>query len=126
MVGALLALVSACAAPRQDRRLRAGRDDAGAGFGEGLASFYGPGLYGRKMANGEVLRRGMRIAAHRTLRFGTCLDVRNLRNGRATRVHVTDRGPFVGGRVLDVSEVAADELGMRSEGVTRVRFQRCD
>src|SRR5688572_14602584 len=107
LAGALSAgsLLSGCAAPRQERRSRdvtgtsAGSD---VDPGEGWASFYGPGLYGNKMANGEVLRRGMRIAAHRTFRFGTCLEVQSVRTGRSTRVHVTDRGPFVRDRVLDV------------------------
>jgi len=92
---------------------------------EGEASWYGPGLYGRKTASGEVLRPGMLTAAHRTLPFGTCLRVKNLENGRSVEVRVNDRGPYAGGRIIDVSEAAARALGMRGQGVTRVRLERC-
>jgi len=92
---------------------------------EGEASWYGPGLYGRKTASGEVLRPGTMTAAHRTLPFGTCLRVTNLENGRAVEVRVNDRGPYAAGRILDVSETAARALGMRGQGITRVRLERC-
>jgi rare lipoprotein A len=92
---------------------------------EGEASWYGPGLYGRKTASGEVLRPGTLTAAHRTLPFGTCLRVINLENGRAVQVRVNDRGPYAAGRILDVSETAAHALGMHGRGVTRVRLERC-
>ena len=92
---------------------------------EGEASWYGPGLYGRKTASGEVLRPGTMTAAHRTLPFGTCLRVTNLENGRVVEVRVNDRGPYAAGRILDVSETAARALGMHGRGVTRVRLDRC-
>jgi rare lipoprotein A len=92
---------------------------------EGEASWYGPGLYGRKTASGEVLRPGTLTAAHRTLPFGTCLRVTNLENGRVVEVRVNDRGPYAAGRILDVSETAARALGMHGRGVTRVRLERC-
>jgi rare lipoprotein A len=92
---------------------------------EGEASWYGPGLYGRKTASGEVLRPGTLTAAHRTVPFGTCLRVTNLENGRAVEVRVNDRGPYAAGRIIDVSEAAATALGMRGRGVTRVRLERC-
>ena len=92
---------------------------------EGEASWYGPGLYGRKTASGEVLRPGTLTAAHRTLPFGTCLRVTNLENGRAVEVRVNDRGPYAASRIIDVSETAARALGMRGQGVTRVRLDRC-
>lgn len=92
---------------------------------EGEASWYGPGLYGRKTASGEVLRPGTMTAAHRTLPFGTCLRVTNLENGRVVEVRVNDRGPYAAGRILDVSESAARTLGMHGKGVTRVRLERC-
>jgi len=72
-----------------------------------------------------VLRPGTLTAAHRTLPFGTCLRVTNLENGRAVEVRVNDRGPYVAGRILDVSETAARALGMHGRGVTRVRLERC-
>jgi rare lipoprotein A len=92
---------------------------------EGEASWYGPGLYGRKTASGEVLRPGTLTAAHRTLPFGSCLRVTNLENGRAVEVRVNDRGPYSGDRIVDVSESAARALGMHAKGVTRVRLDRC-
>jgi peptidoglycan lytic transglycosylase len=97
----------------------------GGGGEEGDASWYGPGLYGRKTASGEVLRPGTMTAAHRTLPFGTCLRVTNLENGRAVEVRVNDRGPYAAGRIVDVSESAARTLGMHGKGVTRVRLERC-
>ena len=95
------------------------------GSQEGNASWYGPGLYGRRTASGEVLRPGELTAAHRTLPFGSCLRVTNLDNGRSVQVRVNDRGPFVDDRIVDVSEAAAEALGMRARGVARVRLQRC-
>ena len=96
------------------------------GAQEGAASWYGPGLYGRKTASGEVLRPGTLTAAHRTLPFGTCLRVTNLENGRTVQVRVNDRGPFTDDRIVDLSEAAASALGMRASGVARVRLQRCE
>jgi rare lipoprotein A len=98
---------------------------SGGGGEEGEASWYGPGLYGRKTASGEVLRPGSLTAAHRTLPFGTCLRVTNLENGRVVEVRVNDRGPYAAGRIVDVSETAARALGMHGRGVTRVRLDRC-
>lgn len=92
---------------------------------EGEASWYGPGLYGRKTASGEVLRQGTLTAAHRTLPFGTCLRVTNLENGQVVEVRVNDRGPYAGNRIVDLSEAAARALGMHGRGVTRVRLERC-
>jgi rare lipoprotein A (peptidoglycan hydrolase) len=112
LVGLLLAV--GCA-----RNVRPG------GGEEGEASWYGPGLYGRRTASGEVLRPGDFTAAHRTLPFGTCLRVLNLDNGRSVEVRVNDRGPFASGRILDVSEAAARALGMHGRGVVRVRLERC-
>ena len=64
------------------------------------------------------------IAAHRTLPFGTRVRVYNLENGRSAVVVIVDRGPFARGRVIDVSTIAADALGMRQAGVVRVRLER--
>jgi rare lipoprotein A len=64
------------------------------------------------------------IAAHRTLRFGTQVKVINLDNGRSTIVKIVDRGPFIRGRIIDVSTIAADALGFRQAGVAHVRIGR--
>ena len=92
---------------------------------EGAISFYGEGFEGRATASGERFDPGGLTAAHRTLPFGTCLVVENLANGRRVRVRVNDRGPYHGGRILDVSEAAAVRLGMVQAGVSRARLWRC-
>jgi len=73
-------------------------------------------------ASGERADPDAMAAAHRTLPFGTLVKVANLRNGREITVRINDRGPFVKGRVIDVTRAAAGELGFRSQGVTRVRI----
>jgi rare lipoprotein A len=95
-------------------------------LGEGIASFYGPGLHGRPTANGERFNQNAMTAAHRKLSFGTCVRVVNLTNGRQVRVRVNDRGPYVEGRIIDVSRAAAVKLDMLEKGVARVRLYRCD
>lgn len=86
----------------------------------GLASWYGPGYEGRLTASGEVFDAAGLTAAHQTLRFGAVLRVTHLGNGREVEVRVNDRGPFVEGRILDLSQGAAEILGMIDEGVALV------
>ncbi len=86
------------------------------------ASYYGPGFHGRKTASGRVFRQGELTAAHRSWRFGTRVRVTNLRNGRDVVVTITDRGPFVRGRGLDLSTGAARVIGATSSGVVPVRL----
>lgn len=88
----------------------------------GTASWYGKPFHGRQTASGERYDMYRLTAAHPTLPFGTVLEVRNLDNGRVCRVRVTDRGPFVRGRILDVSYAAAKELGMVGPGTARVEL----
>lgn len=92
----------------------------------GHASFYGRELAGRKTASGEVFRPENLTAAHRSLPFGTRLKVDNLQNGRSVVLRINDRGPFVRGRMLDVSLGAARALGFVAAGTTRVRIERID
>jgi rare lipoprotein A len=92
---------------------------------EGLASYYGPGLAGRPTASGEKFDPKDLTAAHKKLPFGTCLRVVNMENGRSVEVRVNDRGPFVQGRVVDVSLAAARQLDMLKKGLARVRIYRC-
>ena len=94
-------------------------------LGEGLASYYASSLHGRPTANGERYDRGALTAAHRSLRFGTCVTVVNVENGRTVQVRVNDRGPFAKGRVIDVSEAAAERLGLIGPGLARVRLLPC-
>ncbi|MCH7958545.1 MAG: septal ring lytic transglycosylase RlpA family protein [Candidatus Hydrogenedentes bacterium] len=87
----------------------------------GLASWYGKPYHGRPTASGERFNRHDLTAAHRTLPFGTVIKVKHLGNGRTVKVTINDRGPFVKGRIIDLSEAAAKRLNMLNEGVARVR-----
>ena len=89
----------------------------------GLASWYGLQHQGRLTASGERFDEAKLTAAHRTLPLDTKVKVTNLENGRSIEVKVNDRGPYIGGRVLDVSTRAARELGMESEGLALVRIE---
>jgi rare lipoprotein A len=89
----------------------------------GQASWYGYPFYGRKTANGEIYRPGTMTAAHPSLPFGTRVRVTNLNNGRSTVVRINDRGPYVGGRIIDLSETSAESIGMKSSGVAPVKIQ---
>ncbi len=116
----LIVLLFACAhAPRRSGEQR------GDALGEGTASYYGAAHRGRQTANGERFDPSALTAAHRTLPFGTCLRVENLRNQRSVEVRVNDRGPFVKGRIVDVSEAAARQLDFLREGIARVRLFLC-
>jgi rare lipoprotein A len=88
---------------------------------EGLASWYGEPFHGRTTASGEVFDMEALTAAHRTLPFGTVVEVLNLDNGRSITVRINDRGPFVSGRIIDLSRRAAGEIDMIGAGVVRVR-----
>lgn len=87
---------------------------------EGLASYYGKGFHGRRTANGEIMNKYDLTCAHKTLPFGTMLEVVNPRNNKSVVLRVNDRGPYSGKRIIDVSEKAAIELGMLRDGVIRV------
>ncbi len=89
----------------------------------GTASWYGGKFHGRRTASGQRYDMNAMTAAHRTLPFGTRVRVTNLRNDRAVVVTINDRGPFVRGRIIDVSRRAAERLGFRGHGTTRVRVQ---
>jgi rare lipoprotein A len=88
------------------------------------ASFYGPRFHGRRTANGERFDRFGLTAAHRTLPFGSLLRVTYPRSGRSIVVRVNDRGPYIRGRDLDLSEGAALRIGMHRAGVARLQVQR--
>jgi len=88
----------------------------------GVASWYGEPFHGRDTASGERYDMNDLTCAHPTLPFGTRLRVQNLDNGRSVTVRVTDRGPFVKERIVDVSRKAAEELGMIGPGTARVRI----
>lgn len=81
-------------------------------FQRGVASWYGPGFHGRLTANGERFNTNSLTAAHRTLPFGTRVRVTNARSGRSVIVRINDRGPFIKGRVIDLSKAAARAIGI--------------
>jgi rare lipoprotein A len=86
----------------------------------GLASWYGKDFHGKKTANGEIYDMYAITAAHKTLPFNTYVSVNNLENGRKLKVRINDRGPFVRGRIIDLSYKAADKLGIIGPGTARV------
>ena len=92
--------------------------------GNMTASWYGPQFHGRTTANGEVFNQLAYTAASKSLRFGTLLKVTNLRNNKSVIVRINDRGPYIGGRQLDLSKAAAQALGMVRRGVIRVNVQQ--
>jgi rare lipoprotein A len=87
----------------------------------GIASWYGPTFYGHRTANGETYAAGDLTAAHRTLPLPVNVRVTNLDNGKSLVVRVNDRGPFAKGRIIDLSEHAAELLGYKAKGTARVR-----
>ncbi len=89
----------------------------------GMASWYGPGFDGRPTATGERFDQNALTAAHKTLPLPGLVEVTNLDNGRTVVLRLNDRGPFVDGRIIDLSRGAADELGLLQRGVGRVRVR---
>jgi rare lipoprotein A len=90
---------------------------------EGIVSWYGAQFHNRRTASGERFDQSALTMAHPNLPFGTVARVTNLRNGRSVVVRVNDRGPFVGKRIADLSQAAADELGMLRKGLAKVRIE---
>ncbi|MDD4589814.1 MAG: septal ring lytic transglycosylase RlpA family protein [Parabacteroides sp.] len=90
---------------------------------EGLASFYHTRFHGKRSASGRVHDQNDMVAAHRTYPFGTFLKVTNLTNNKSVIVCVTDRGPRQRKRIIDVSASAAEALGFKRQGITRVRVE---
>jgi rare lipoprotein A len=114
----LAALLAACATTTPARRT-----PGAPGPETGEASWYGPTFHGKTTANGERYNMLLLTAAHRSLPFGTLVKVTNLSNGRTATVRINDRGPFLKGRILDLSYAAARALGANSPGVIRVRLE---
>lgn len=90
---------------------------------DGMASWYGPGFHGAKTASGEWFNQYALTAAHRYLPFGTWVRVTNLNNGSSVVVRINDRGPFTGGRVIDLSTAAARAIGIINSGVAPVSVE---
>ena len=92
----------------------------------GYASWYGEPYHGRRTASGEVYNMHDMTAAHKTLPMGSKVDVKNLDNGKDVHVRINDRGPFIEGRVIDLSYAAAKEIGLIGPGVALVRLTPFD
>lgn len=88
-----------------------------------MASWYGEQFHGRQAANGEIFDMDGLTAAHRTMPLGSIVRVVNLSNGKHLHVRITDRGPYVNGRILDLSRAAAVHLGMEQDGTARVQVE---
>lgn len=85
----------------------------------GISSYYGgsDGLHGKRTASGEIFNTHELTAAHKTLPFGTTVKVTNQKNGKQVFVRISDRGPFTKGRIIDLSQAAAKEIGLFNVGV---------
>lgn len=101
-----------------------GRADLDVGMKErGIASWYGEDFHGWITANGEIYNMEALTGAHRTLPLGTVVRVTNVKNGKQVRVRINDRGPYVHGRILDLSYAAARKLGMVEHGITAISLE---
>jgi rare lipoprotein A len=90
---------------------------------EGIASWYGKNFHGRQTASGERYDMNELTAAHKSLPFGTRVRVTNLDNGRQVVVRINDRGPFIKGRIIDLSRAAAQKVDLVNAGTARVRIE---
>lgn len=100
-----------------------GREAGGEAFQSGFASWYGDEFHGKATADGEVYDMHKLTAAHPQLPFHTLVEVENLGNGRRVLVRINDRGPFLKGRIIDLSLAAAQRLGMAEQGTAEVRLR---
>ncbi|MBT3181444.1 MAG: septal ring lytic transglycosylase RlpA family protein [Deltaproteobacteria bacterium] len=89
----------------------------------GKASWYGPGFAGRKTANGERFNPNAMTAAHKTLPMNTTVRVTNIKNGKTVVVRINDRGPFIRGRIIDLSKAAAKKIDMIGHGTSTVKLE---
>lgn len=118
VLGLLLMLAAGCSLRNRSDEPHTG------GFTErGIASWYGPGFHGNRTANGEVYDQMAMTAAHKELPFDTVVEVHNLDNGAKVRVRINDRGPFIRGRIIDLSRAAAEKIHMIGPGTARVRIR---
>ena len=111
-----LLILSSCASSRKsgDRTI----------VERGLASWYGKRFQGRPTASGEPFDAAQMTAAHRTLPFGTMVEIRSVRSRKSVLVRINDRGPHLRSRIVDLSQAAAEELGMLSRGEETVEIFR--
>ncbi len=123
----LAAIVLSCTSSPRYRSGGSGREGgslySSEFFQRGVASYYGAEFHGRRTANGEIYDMNGISAAHRTLPFSTLVEVKNLENGRKLTVRVNDRGPFVQGRIIDLSVGAAKALDIYETGTAMVEIR---
>ncbi len=89
----------------------------------GIASFYATNFNGRRTASGEKFNNNAMTAAHKSLPFGSKVQVTNVRNGKSVVVRINDRGPYVRGRIIDLSKAAAKKIGIGHAGTVRVKLE---
>lgn len=114
--GAALLLAACSSTPKHGAHVDSGYSESG------MASYYGNEFHGRKTANGERFDQSKLTAAHKQLPFGTRVRVVNTSNGRSVVVRVNDRGPFVKGRIIDLSRSAFTTIASTNAGVIPVRI----
>lgn len=120
----LMILLTACACSKKELRYEAFEPERMIRYREvALASWYGEDFHGRKTANGEVYDMYAMTAAHRTLPFHTRVRVTNLENGKKAEFRINDRGPFVSGRIIDLTYSGARAIGMLGQGTARVNVE---
>ncbi len=93
---------------------------------EGIAAYYSDVLHGKQTASGEPYDKNAFTAAHKTLAFGTRVEVTNLDNDESVTVIINDRGPFTKGRIIDLSRAAAEQIDMVEQGLAPVRVEILD
>lgn len=121
--GLALAFAVALGGCAKKRRVALAAPPVAGAVEAGVASWYGRPYHGRPSASGEIYDMDQLTAAHRTLPFGTLVRVRSLDNERSVQVRINDRGPFVEGRIIDLSRAAARDLRMIGPGTARVRLE---
>jgi len=114
---------NSAANPKSARGTTNDQPPPGAYSEEGNASWYGAPFHGRRASNGEIYDMNKMTAAHRTMAFGTIVKVTNLNNGKSAVVRITDRGPFVDNRIIDLSKAAATAIESIGPGVVPVRVE---
>ncbi|MBA3818159.1 MAG: septal ring lytic transglycosylase RlpA family protein [Deltaproteobacteria bacterium] len=124
-VALAIAIAFGCGAPpKQSKPKRVGVSEPTSDVQRGKASWYGGSFHGGPTASGERYDKRTMTAAHRTLPFGTRVRVTNLKNGRTVTVRINNRGPYSKGRIIDLSEAAAERLGMIDAGVVPCTVER--
>jgi rare lipoprotein A len=121
-LSALVAALLLCA-PASGSRNASVEDVVSSWTQSGRVSWYGPGFHGRRTASGEIFDTNELTMAHRSLRLGSRVRVTNLANGRSVVLRVNDRGPYVNGRIGDLSHAAASRLDFVDDGIARARIE---